>query len=131
MEPSPLTLISAYTSVIRNYFSICSFGIAIVGFASAFPDNLKWYIKGMGLIMCVFGITYGIKGSLNFQEYINIVRKNNKVNMDELDQLLINHLQTWIYYTYTFTLLVVIVLIMFFYFRIEKLFPILTNKLQI
>lgn len=125
MDHSPESYLGHHTSMVRNTLSLTSLGIAIVGFGTFFSDRNRdmseYVVRGVGLLVFVYAILYGIKGTMNYCGYLEYLESN----YDDLPRFYKSQLKQWkewVYYQYGFIALVVIITIVVSLYKLNTKF---------
>lgn len=113
----PENVLNAFLSMSRNFFLTASISIAILGISrkSILANKKKFLI--LALLMMIFSIIYGIKSTLDFNNYLNYLRENKYFKNDYI-KTISQRWKGWIY----INILFLIPLILGLLFGIYKLF---------
>lgn len=113
----PENVLNAFLSMSRNFFLTASISIAILGISrKSILANKKTFLI-LALLMMMFSIIYGIKSTLDFNNYLNYLRENKYFKNDYI-KTISQRWKGWIY----INILFLIPLILGLLFGIYKLF---------
>ena len=115
----PGNVLNAFLSMSRNFFLTASISIAILGInmKSFRPKKRRLYI--LSLLIMVFSIIYGIKATLDFNDYLNYLKEKKYFKNDFLKKIA-ERWKGWIYLNILFLIHLIIRILI----RIYKLFVI-------
>ena len=96
---NPYTYLNAYISLTRNVILTSSIGLVLIN------NNYKV----ISLLVFIFSIVYCIKGSIDFNKYINYLEKS------EIDDLLRQQLKDWKIWILINIIYIIIIILMCVY----------------
>ena len=97
----------------RQMILVAAFSVAIATFAS---NIKKMYVSYISLMLLAYSLAVGITAAVDFNNYIEDVRKDSPpLQEDELR--LLNRSKKWVYFTYIQVVIITVLIITFIKFR--------------
>jgi len=94
-----------------------SMAIATFGTNITSKNSNRIYLMYLVLFLLVYGIAMGLKAALDFNDFIEDVKKDSPLDKDE--KKMVDRSKTWVYYSYL--LIIVVVSLIFIIFKMRNL----------
>ena len=103
----------------RQMILIGAFSMAIATFTTNVKskNSKRIYLMYLVLFLLIYGIAMGLKAALDFNDYIEDVKKDSPLDEDE--KKMVKRSKTWVYYSYL--LIAVITSLIFIIFKMRNL----------
>ena len=99
LSHNPSVELNAFLSVIRTTMTTTSISLALLGFSLKTKNFDEFNVKYIAIIMLLFAIIHGFKGSYDFKKYLEFLEKtlkDKKLDNREVYQMKLHLWKKWI-----------------------------------